>query len=126
MTGEMRQSEVTKENYPDLFKLRDALHRRGIPSEPRPFDIYQGPYLAVRNDLRCGDEPYACLTFLPGVLRVWLADEADLLGVGFLIESAHFEFKGASYEVQETPESEPYGVYTLRQAAKRIAVLMRE
>lgn len=120
MAGEMSQSEVTRDAYPDLFRLMDALKRRGIRSEPKAFDQYQGPYLAVRNDIRVGNAPYQVLTNMPGVLRVWLHEH------GFIIENDRgFESEGASYVMPETPAEQKHGVYTLRQAARRIEQVAR-
>ena len=46
MTGEMSASEVTPENYPELFKLKRKLYLRGINCRAEPFDKYTGPYLS--------------------------------------------------------------------------------
>ena len=43
MTGEMTQSEVTREAYPLHFALADA-----FDGEVRAFDQYQGPYVRSR------------------------------------------------------------------------------
>ena len=40
MTGEMHESEVTREAYPLHFAIADELG-----GEVRPFDQYQGPYV---------------------------------------------------------------------------------
>lgn len=40
MTGEMHESEVTREAYPLHFAIADALG-----GSVRPFDQYQGPYV---------------------------------------------------------------------------------
>jgi hypothetical protein len=108
MTGEMRQSEVTRDTYPGLFRLRDALKRRGISSEPRAFDQYQGPYLSV-----------------PGVGKVWYHSTSPLF---FLIDDGiapayggTFQTAKATHVMPETGTSIAAGLYTLRQAARRIA-----
>jgi hypothetical protein len=130
MAGEMSQSEVTRESYPGLFALRDALKRRGIDSEPRAFDQYQGPYLSV-----------------PGIGKVWYSDEPTFyVGAGpvsswsndkdsvgrklrridyFIIEAFGWAFEtiGAHHVKPESDTSVAAGVYTLRQAAKRISEL---
>jgi hypothetical protein len=129
----MSQSEVTRESYPGLFALRDALRRRGIASEPRAFDQYQGPYLMV-----------------PGAGRAWYAD-SYLTGAGpmafwvdgldvagrklrrvdlFTIDSgasyaATFETKGAGSVIPTDDKHVEHGIYTLRQAAKRIAEVVK-
>ncbi len=44
MTGEMHESEVTRENFPLHFAIADALD-----GEVRPFDQYQGPYILTKG-----------------------------------------------------------------------------
>ena len=43
MTGEMHESEVTRENFPLHFAIADALD-----GEVKPFDQYQGPYILTK------------------------------------------------------------------------------
>lgn len=43
MTGEQSKSEVTREAFPLHFAIADA-----IGGEVRPFDKYQGPYIATK------------------------------------------------------------------------------
>ena len=115
MTGEMSRAEVTRDAYPDLFALRDALHRRGIPSEPRPFDQYQGPYLNV---------PTVGCAWYSDHPEVWRSTGRPILP--FVIESGNrFEYIGADHAHAETEELLHHGCYTLRQAARRIATLYR-
>lgn len=113
MAGEMSQSEVTRESYPLLFALRDALKRRGINSVPRAFDQYQGPYLRVN-----------------GVCKVWYSGEEDIMGERFLIERGFppcndFEVIGAEYVFEATEGNLQHGIYTLRQASRRIAQMAK-
>lgn len=49
MTGEMNRSDVTAQNYPDLFKLMDLLENEGVNCKAEPFDHYRGPYLACET-----------------------------------------------------------------------------
>lgn len=58
MTGEMHQSEVTRESFPLHFAVADA-----VGGEVRPFDQYQGPYIAV-----------------PGKGRLWIMTEDGIFG----------------------------------------------
>ena len=44
MTGEMHESEVTRENFPLHFAIADALG-----GEVKPFDQYQGPYILTKR-----------------------------------------------------------------------------
>ena len=108
MAGEMSQSEVTPESYPALFKLRDSLKRRGIMSEPRAFDQYQGPYLNV-----------------PNVGRVWIAENFTPFGPLFTIERSlgNFEIHGARFIYPPSDRTVAYGSYTLRQASSHIAYI---
>ena len=52
MTGEMSAGEVTEQNYPALFKLKDMLQKEGIFCDARPFDQYRGlPDRLIENSL---------------------------------------------------------------------------
>ncbi|GAG57559.1 unnamed protein product [marine sediment metagenome] len=37
---------LIKPNYPHIFRLKNELKSEGITCEVKPFDVYQGPYLA--------------------------------------------------------------------------------
>ena len=56
MTGEMHESEVTREAYPVHYAIADAV--RGIVM---PFDQYQGPYILANET------------------RLWLSSEDGIL-----------------------------------------------
>lgn len=108
MAGEMSQSEVTRESYPDLFEIRDRLKAKGIESEPRAFDQYQGPYLKIQ-----------------GVCKVWYG-EYDL----FVIERGFpprntFETTGADEVVKATDKALKHGLYCVDSAAVRVAALAK-
>lgn len=105
MAGEMSQSEVTKEAYPILFEIQDALDSEGIESEPRAFDQYQGPYLAV-----------------PGICKVWLAPV-----MGVLIERSHlqFETRGSHHIEKATSSTVRCGYYTAEEATARIVKMVK-
>jgi hypothetical protein len=114
MAGEMGADEVTRENYPDLFQLRDELAAAGVESEPRPFDQYQGPYLYV-------DGPGAC---------VWY-DSEDEEGSSFLIErgphyTRTFETRGATYLPKKKEGELRHGSYSVEAAALRLVALARK
>ncbi|GAI34064.1 unnamed protein product [marine sediment metagenome] len=40
---------LIKPNYPQIFDLKDMLKSEGITCDVKPFDVYQGPYLACRG-----------------------------------------------------------------------------
>lgn len=105
MAGEMSQSEVTREAYPILFEIQDALDAEGVFSDPRAFDQYQGPYL-----------------YVPGVCKVWLAPV-----MGVLIERSHlqFETRGSHHIEKATPATVRCGYYTAEEAAERIVRMVR-
>lgn len=112
MAGEMSREEVTRESYPDLFELRDALAAQGIESEPRPFDQYQGPYL-----------------YVPGVCRAWY-DGSDIEGISFVIERGFpptntFERKGSDIRFPATDTTLAYGSYLPDSAVARIVALAK-
>ena len=46
MTGEMHESEVTRENFPLHFAIADALD-----GEVKPFDQWPGTYILLRGAL---------------------------------------------------------------------------
>ena len=134
MAGEMSQSEVTQESYPGMFALRDALRRRGITSEPRAFDQYQGPYLSV-----AGHKVWYHDTYFTGAgpVAFWV-DDLDVTGRKlrrvdlFTIDNGvapfwggTFQADGATRVMPATDTSIEAGVYTLRQAAKRIAEVVK-
>ena len=59
MTGEMHESEVTRETYPTYFAIADE-----IGGTVRPFDHYQGPYILTAKGHRLwvcmeDDSPFA-------------------------------------------------------------------
>lgn len=60
MTGEMHASEVTRENYPLYFAVADALPGATV----KPFDQYQGPYIAY-------DGARVFLNSADGVIGTW-------------------------------------------------------
>ncbi len=66
MTGEMYQSDVTREAYPLHFAVADALG--GVVN---PFDQYQGPYVCIGPDLCIGQPPYAIAPKGLGIIRLW-------------------------------------------------------
>jgi hypothetical protein len=123
MTGEMAQSEVTRENYPELYALRDALKRRGIKSQPRAFDQYQGPYLAI-----------------PGIGKVWYSQDygqgyairdasgqwRDIPAMLTIERGASFLIDGGDHEHARTEREYAVACFTVRQASKRIARLAAE
>lgn len=72
MTGEMHQSEVTREAYPLHFAVADALG--GVV---HAFDQYQGPYVCIGPDLRIGQPPYAIAPKGLGIVRLWLCYDSS-------------------------------------------------
>jgi len=50
LTGEMDASEVTRDNYPELFQVKDVLIDQVVDCKELPFDTYQGPFLDCMVD----------------------------------------------------------------------------
>ncbi|KKL90032.1 hypothetical protein LCGC14_1908670 [marine sediment metagenome] len=71
MTGEMFKSDVTPEAYPIHFAIAEALG-----GTVQPFDQYQGPYVLIGDDIRCGNEPYAVAPRGLGVVRLWITEDS--------------------------------------------------
>ena len=69
MTGELAQSEVTRETYPMHYAIADALGGAVIA-----FDTYQGPYILIGEDIRGGEGVYATAPTGLGVTRLWISD----------------------------------------------------
>jgi len=72
MTGEMSRHDLTLDEFPVHFAVAEAL---GATVEP--FDVYQGPYVCVGPDIRCGSEPYQLAPRGLGVVRLWLVAPPD-------------------------------------------------
>jgi hypothetical protein len=53
MTGEMSESEVTRERFPAMFRLKDEIRQRfDLDVEAKAFDQYQGPYLLIDRRIK--------------------------------------------------------------------------
>ncbi len=72
MTGEMFKEDVTREAFPLHFAIADALN-----GHVEPFDVYQGPYICIGQDMRAGSEPYQIAIQNFGVIRLWLIRTVD-------------------------------------------------
>lgn len=70
MTGEMLREDLTREEYPLHFAVADALK-----GSVEPFDVYQGPYVLIGEDVRVGRPPYQIAPRGFGVVRLWLLSE---------------------------------------------------
>ena len=70
MTGEMCRSELTAEAYPIHFAIAKALG-----GSVEPFDQYQGPYVCIGRDVRCGAGPYALAPRGLGIVRLWVCSD---------------------------------------------------
>ncbi|MGH9316349.1 MAG: hypothetical protein ACRD1P_04505 [Thermoanaerobaculia bacterium] len=109
----MSQSEVTRENFPDLYDLKDVLQAEGIVADVWAFDQYQGPFMSVS-----------------GCCRIWYAGDYAP-GGSFLIERGsppvnRFESYGALYVQRATPRELRHGIYDTDRAVRRIAQLCRK
>jgi len=78
-TGEMTQGELDatgRDEWPLHYAIADALK-----GEVKPFDQYQGPYVAIGGDFRVGNEPYAMAPRMPGVVRLWISSDDGMSGI---------------------------------------------
>lgn len=99
-TGEMSQAELDangREEWPLHYAIADALG-----GEVKPFDQYQGPYVAIGGDVRVGQEPYAMAPQIPGLVRLWISSEDGIEGIVYnedeQTESAPFLLNGPTAE----------------------------
>ncbi len=102
MTGEMFKSEVTRENFPLMFAIADA-----VKGTVEPFDQYQGPYVCVGRDIRAGSEPYAVAPTGLGVIRLWLCTDD---GVQATIYNEAIEMQSNPFLLHRD-DTEEYAVY---------------
>ena len=71
----MSKSEVTRDRFPALFRLKDEIKRRfDVSVEAKPFDQYQGPYLLVG-----------------GNIKIWMQTPDGQWNTGSLNNQWHFE-----------------------------------
>ncbi len=70
MTGEMYESDLTPDEYPLHFAVA-----RALKGKVRPFDVYQGPYVVIGEDITSGAQPYAYCPRGLGVVRLWIIDD---------------------------------------------------
>jgi len=76
MTGEMNyiNSETGQDSNGDIWESHAAIARE-FNGELKPFDVYQGPYIAINGDITMGDSPYSVPIPFPerfGLIRLWL------------------------------------------------------
>lgn len=74
MTGEMYESEVTRENFPFHFAAADAVDGASV----HPFDKYQGPYIHVPKKGRF------FLATDDGAVCEWYSEQNDAISESFL------------------------------------------
>lgn len=73
MTGEMLWIDpVTGEDSDGNVWFIHAMIAKLTGGQVTPFDMYQGPYVAIGGDLTAGLSPYAIPVKLPGIVRVWV------------------------------------------------------
>jgi len=73
MTGEMYyiNPKTGEDSNGDVWNIHLAV-AKAIKGTLKPFDVYQGPYIAVGSDLSIGIPPYAMPIQFPGIVRLWV------------------------------------------------------
>lgn len=76
MTGEMYQinQETGEDDSGNIWASHLAI-AKAVGGELKPFDQYQGPYIAINGDITMGDSPYSVPIPFPerfGLIRLWL------------------------------------------------------
>jgi len=82
MTGEMYQIDPVTAVEPDGTEWPyHAAIAKAVSGVVKPFDQYQGPYVAIGPDPKAGRPPYdVCLPNL-GAVRLWLVEDDGLARV---------------------------------------------
>ena len=75
MTGEMHSiNQKGEDSNGEVWSLHAAI-ARAVKGKLKPFDVYQGPYIAVGNDYRVGSPPYDMPVQGLGIVRLWLSTD---------------------------------------------------
>jgi len=75
MTGEMCYIDQDgRDDDGNIWEAHAAV-AKAVGGTLKPFDQYQGPYIAVGPDLVAGKRPYAHPVRLPGIVRLWLVND---------------------------------------------------
>ena len=80
MTGEMYSINAKGEDSNGDVWRTHAVVARAVKGTLKPFDVYQGPYIVVGQDIRAGCAPYAMPVRGLGVIRLWLNTEDGVIG----------------------------------------------
>ena len=78
MAGEMPSIDPVTGETPDgeVYSLHAAI-AKAVGGTIQPFDVYQGPYVLVGNDVRLGDRPYQYAPRGLGVVRLWVSPDEE-------------------------------------------------
>ena len=80
MTGEMSWINQDGEDSNGETWSTHAAVAKAVGGELKPFDAYQGPYIAVGGDVTVGESPYALAVQGLGIVRLWLCSDDGWLG----------------------------------------------
>lgn len=80
MTGEMSWIKPDGEDSNGEVWAIHAAVARAIGGELRPFDAYQGPYIALGADVCAGVPPYRVPVRGVGSARLWLTTDDGVVG----------------------------------------------
>lgn len=79
MTGEMYYIDPKTGEEPDgtVWNYHAAI-AQALGGEIKPFDVYQGPYIAFGGDITIGKIPYAIPLQGLGIIRLWITEEDNI------------------------------------------------
>ena len=75
MTGEMYAIDQDGKDSDGNYWPIHAAIARSVKGKLCPFDVYQGPYITVRNDIRVGQRPYQVAPLHLGAVRLWISSD---------------------------------------------------
>ena len=78
MTGEMCYiNQDGEDSNGEVWELHAEI-AKALGGVLKPFDVYQGPYIVIEEDVRIGNTPYAIPLTGLGIIRLWICgDEED-------------------------------------------------
>lgn len=80
MAGEMHSiNQDGLDSNGEMWETHAAV-AKAVGGKLVPFDVYQGPYILVGEDVRVGERPYQLAVQSVGVVRLWLQSDDGMSG----------------------------------------------